>query len=142
MSKRPAKPEPMSWVIPYLIVEDAGEAADFYHDVFGLEILSKAKNDSGKTIHAEMKYKDIVIMCGCPDGSNDSMKTPAQCGYRSPVGLYLYCEDVDAHYKKVKQKGANVQGEPKDQFYGDRNYLVIDPDGHHWTFGTNVADHQ
>jgi hypothetical protein len=28
--------------------------------------------------------------------------------------------------------------EPADQFYGDRSYIAIDPEGHRWTFSQPV----
>jgi hypothetical protein len=30
--------------------------------------------------------------------------------------------------------------EPATQFYGDRTYLAIDLEGHHWTFFKHVKD--
>ena len=141
MSKRPAKPEPMSWVVPYLTVEDSGKAADFYHNVFGFEVLSKASDDKGRVFHAELKYKDLVIMCGNADMCGAESKTPKQGNYMPPITMYLYCDDVDAMYKKVKQSTATVEAEPADQFWGDRMFRVKDLDGHAWSFATNVADH-
>jgi hypothetical protein len=37
MKMRSPKPEGMSWVIPYLMVKDAGKAANFYHKVLALK---------------------------------------------------------------------------------------------------------
>jgi uncharacterized glyoxalase superfamily protein PhnB len=59
---------------------------------------------------------------------------------RPAIGLYLYCEDVDAVYKRALAAGAKSDRAPKDMFYGDRVCAVIDPDGYLWSFGTNVAD--
>ena len=36
--------------------------------------------------------------------------------------------------------GAVVLQEPEDQFYGDRTYRVLDPEGHMWTFAQHVRD--
>lgn len=141
MSNRPAKPAAMSWVIPYLMVESSEKAVAFYRDVLGLEVLSEAKNDDGMVFHAELQYKDVVLMCGNAGYWGDDAKTPAQGNYMSPVSLYLYVEDVDAFHNKVKAAGANVLSEPEDQFWGDRMFRVADIDGHQWTFATNVADH-
>src|SRR3989338_5629269 len=141
MTKRPAKPAPMSWLVPYLMVEDAGKAVDFYEKVFGFEVLSKAADESGKIFHAEMKYKDIVIMCGQAGMWSGEAKTPKQGNYISPITLYLYCDDVDALYKKVTKAGGKTLAEPADQFWGDRMFQAVDLDGHAWSFATNVADH-
>lgn len=141
MTKRPAKPAHMSWVIPYLMVEDAGKAADYYRDVLGLEILSTAQGEQDQTFHAELRYKDIVIMCGNAAFWGEQAKTPTQGHYLSPVNLYLYCEDVDAEFARIKKAGGMILTEPQDEFWGDRTFRVTDFDGHQWTFGTNIADH-
>jgi PhnB protein len=68
-------------------------------------------------------------------------------GYTSPKGgdkktqsIYVYVDDVDAHFSRAKDAGATIVREPKDQFYGDRNYGAEDPGGHEWYFGTHVKD--
>ncbi|OGT30557.1 MAG: hypothetical protein A3E87_03065 [Gammaproteobacteria bacterium RIFCSPHIGHO2_12_FULL_35_23] len=142
MNKRPAKPTPMSWIVPYLTVADVGKAVDFYHQVFGFEILSTAADESGNMFHAELKYKDIVIMCGQAGMCGSKAQTPCQGNYQPPITLYLYCEAVDEFYKKVKQSVAKIIAEPADQFWGDRIFQVTDLDGYAWSFATNVADHQ
>lgn len=134
-----AKPSNISWVVPYLMVKDAKTSAEYYQRVFGLELLKLNEDESGKTFHAELKYKDIDIMCGNVEMWGNGAKTPAEGNYMSPVNLYLYCEDVDSFYQSVKKAGAKVLSEPEDQFWGDRMFQVADPDGHHWTFATHIA---
>lgn len=56
------------------------------------------------------------------------------------MGLYVYVEDVDALFARATAAGAKGERPPQDMFYGDRVCQVIDPDGHSWSFGTNVAD--
>jgi len=142
MTNRTAKPENMSWVVPYLIVADAGAASKFYHDNFGFEILSTAKDDDGKVMHAELKYKDIVIMCGNSDFSNTATKTPAQSGVASSLVLYIYHENVDALHTALNSKGIRVDTPPEDQFWGDRMLSLTDQDGHQWSFATHIAEHE
>ena len=33
-----------------------------------------------------------------------------------------------------------IAAEPEDQFYGDRTYRAVDPEGHRWTFAAKVRD--
>jgi uncharacterized glyoxalase superfamily protein PhnB len=49
-------------------------------------------------------------------------------------------DDVDAHFAHAREAGATIAAEPADQFYGDRNYRAIDPEGHQWIFSTHVRD--
>jgi uncharacterized glyoxalase superfamily protein PhnB len=141
MSKRPAKPAGMSWVAPYLTVKDADKAIDFYQRAFGFEKKFAMPGPQGKTGHAEMTYKEGNIMLG-PEANMGSCpaRAPATTGVTSPVGLYVYCDDVDALYKRATAAGAKGDMPPQDMFWGDRLCKLTDPDGHVWNFATNVGD--
>jgi PhnB protein len=139
MAKRPAKPAGYPWVMPYLVVKDADKALAFYQKAFGFEKKMSMPGPDGKTMHCEIVYRDYVIMFG-PENPTNPCKSPLTTGTQSPVGIYVYVDDVDAFFKRAKAAGAKVESEPKDQFYGDRNCALLDPDGYRWSFGTNVAD--
>jgi len=48
--------------------------------------------------------------------------------------------DVDAHHAAAVAAGARVLNPPTTHPYGERQYSVIDPGGHRWTFSQSVAD--
>jgi uncharacterized glyoxalase superfamily protein PhnB len=48
--------------------------------------------------------------------------------------------DVDAHCARARAAGARVVREPETHPYGERQYSVLDPGGHRWTFSQSVAD--
>lgn len=48
--------------------------------------------------------------------------------------------DVNSHHARVKQFGAAVLQGPTDFPFGERQYTVVDPGGHHWTFSQTIAD--
>ena len=141
MKKKKLDPRPkgMSWMVPYLTVADAGKAADFYQEAFGFEVVEKAPDTKGKIQHAELRYKDMVIMCGSEGAWNSPVQTPAHGSFLSPVNLYLYCEDVDALYDHLKSIKAELRSGVEDTFWGDRMLMVGDPDGHAWIFATHRA---
>lgn len=138
MSNRPAKPAGMSWISAYLTVRDSDASLDFYQRAFGFEKKLAMPGPDGKTKHAEMTYRDGVIMFG-PEG-NCPTRTPASSGIDSPIGLYIYCNDVDAAFARATAAGAQAVSPPTDMFYGDRICSLRDPDGYVWHFATNVAD--
>jgi PhnB protein len=140
MSKRPARPANMSWLSPYLVVRDANAALDFYQRAFGFEKQMAMPGPDGRIMHAEMTYRDMVIMFGPECDSGGRAQAPATSGVSSPVGLYLYCDDVDALYQRATAAGAKAVSPPTDMFYGDRVCTLNDPDGFTWSFATNVAD--
>jgi uncharacterized glyoxalase superfamily protein PhnB len=69
------------------------------------------------------------------------MPAPSQ-SFGAAITLYVYCEDVDAKFKHIKQSEAKIISEPEDSFWGDRMFTVSDPDGNAWCFATNIAEHQ
>ncbi len=139
MAKRPPRPPGMPWLSPYFTVRDAAAARDFYRRAFGLEPKFEMPGPDGKLAHVEMSWHDQVIMFG-PEGPTTPAKAPATSGVPAPMGLFLYCDDVDALYARATAAGAKGVEPPRDMFWGDRTCRLLDPDGHSWAFGTNVAD--
>jgi PhnB protein len=129
-------PEGYPSVMPYLLYEDSDAALGFLVDAFGFTEKLRLTDDGGRVNHAEVQMNDGVIMLGTPPGD---FKNPAKLGGKTQ-SVYVYVDDVDAHYERAKQAGAKIVREPEDQFYGDRNYGVEDPEGHEWYFGTHVRD--
>lgn len=138
MSDRPSKPKEMHWVNTYIVVKDPKKALEFYENVFGFKTTMTMPGPSGDIMHAEMQYRDCVIMLGPEDEMTDSKSPSTLSG--SPVGFYLYVDDVDGFFEKVKDSGAKVVAKPETKFWGDRVFSVHCPEGHQWTFSQNVAD--
>ena len=126
-------------VTPYLIVDGAAEAIDFYERVLG----AKQRGDrmpapGGKIGHAELELGDSVIMLAdeAPDFGALSPKTVGG----TPVTIHVYVEDVDAAFQAAMEAGATSQRDLEDQFYGDRMGQFEDPFGHQWSVATHVED--
>src|SRR6516162_8868502 len=136
-------PEGYHSVTPYLIVNGAAPALDFYKKAFGAKELFRFPTLDGRIGHAEIKIGDSHIMLA--DEPQDELHR--QMGYRSPttlggsgVGIMLYVEDVDAVAKQAVAAGAREVRPVVDQFYGDRSGTFTDPFGHIWTIGTHKED--
>lgn len=140
MSKRPARPAGAPWMIPSLVVKDADAALDFFQRAFGFEKKMIVPGPDGRTKHAEMVWRDASFMFSPEGAYGCPVKSPATSGASSPMGLYIYCEDVDALYARATAAGAKAMMPPQDMFWGDRMCSVSDPDGYTWTFATNIAD--
>lgn len=141
MTDRPAKPADMPRLTPYLTVRDAEKSLDFYQRAFGFEPgMQPLRDGNGVIQHAEMRYQGAFIMMA-PEGAWGShCKAPVTTGTEFPLGLYVYCENVDAFHENAVEQGAESMGEPQDMFWGDRMCTLRDPDGYVWSFATNVAD--
>ncbi|WP_411389351.1 VOC family protein [Pseudomonas sp. MPB23] len=135
MSVKPI-PEGYHSVTPYLGINEAAEAIDFYKKAFGATQAMRLDMPDGRVGHAELRIGDSMIMLGTPCDEM-SLSSPAE---RTSVALQLYVSDVDAQFKQAVAAGASVVSEPEDRFYGDRSGSVKDPFGHLWYLATRMED--
>jgi len=131
-------PENYHRVTPYLVVDGAAEAIDFYSRVFGATEVMRMPAPGNKIGHAEIKVGDSVVMLA-DAVAGMGHKSPKTLG-GSPVSLLLYVEDTDTTVKRAVENGAKLSRPVEDQFYGDRMGTVEDPFGHVWHVATHVED--
>lgn len=71
----------------------------------------------------------------------DWISSPAGVGGSNTQTVHVEISgDFDAHRDRARAAGAVITAEPAEQFYGDRTYRAIDPEGHCWTFSEHVRD--
>ncbi len=131
-------PEGYHTVTPYLIIQGASQALDFYKQAFAAEELVRMGGPNGKIGHAEIKIGDSMIMLA-DEHPEMGYRGPKAYG-GSPVGIHLYINDVDSMFRKTIAAGAKELRPLKDQFYGDRSATLEDPFGHVWTISTHKED--
>jgi PhnB protein len=138
MAKVNPIPEDYPRVTPYLYIEGASAAIDFYTKVLGATEVVRMDGPDGKVGHAELKIGDSVIMLAdaFPDMGS---KSPKAYG-GTPVSLYVYVEDVDSVFAQAVGAGATEVRPVENQFYGDRSGGFEDPFGHQWYVATHVED--
>lgn len=129
-------PKDYEGVIPYLVVDGADAAIDFYCKVFDGEELFRM-NHEGKVGHAELRIGGRIMMIADAH-PEQGIEAPGEQG--GAVGLMLYVHDVDAVVERAHDKGATVNRPAEDQFYGDRMAGIIDPFGHRWYLATHIED--
>ena len=135
MSVKPI-PEGYHSVTPYLGINKAAEAIEFYKKAFGATQVMRLDMPDGRVGHAELRIGDAAIMLGTPCDEM-SLSNPTE---RTSVALQLYVTDVDAQFKQAVAAGASAVSEPEDRFYGDRSGSVKDPFGHLWFLATRKED--
>jgi PhnB protein len=129
-----AKAPGYEWINAFLTVRDCSQAIDFYQKAFGFELRMSMPGPDGKIVHAEMVHNGSVIMMG---PANQQMNAPEG---QSPVILYAYVENVDEVASRASGAGATVVQQPRDEFWGDRCCILVDPQGHSWMLATHVRD--
>jgi PhnB protein len=126
----------MTAITPCLTVSDVDAALKFYETVFGLTRKMAMPGPDGKTMHAELLHGGSVIMLGavseqCGNGVPDAKAKPA-------FSLYLFVENVDELHATAVKGGCTSQHAPADMPWGARMCSLVDPFGHHWSFGTHI----
>ena len=131
-------PEGYPRVTPYLIVDGAGAAIDFYKSVLGAGERMRMEGPDGKVGHAEVEIGNSVIMLADEHPEMDAVGPKTVGG--TPVSLHVYVEDADSTFERALEAGAKALRPVEDKFYGDRSGGFEDPFGHQWNVATHVED--
>jgi PhnB protein len=131
-------PEGYNTVTPYLALDDAAEAIEYYKKAFGAKERGRMDAPGGKIGHAELEIGDSLVMLSdaLPQFTT---RSPRELG-GTTANVFLYVEDVDAVVKQAVDAGGTIEMEVADQFWGDRFGVVQDPFGHLWSIATHVED--
>jgi len=131
-------PEGYHSVTPYLTVDDAAAAIEFYKKAFGATERGRMEAPDGTIGHAELAIGDSILMLSdqFPQGST---RSPKDLG-GTTGSIFMYVGDVDAVVARAIDAGATIAMEVADQFWGDRFGTVRDPFGHLWSVATHIED--
>ena len=124
-------------VTPYLTVDDAAAAIDFYGKALGATEVSRMPMGD-KIGHAEIKIGDSHVMLSDEFPERDKLSPKSRGGATGSVLVYV--DDVDSAFKRAIDAGATEDMAVADQFWGDRMGSLRDPFGHKWMLATHVED--
>jgi PhnB protein len=123
-------PEGFHSVTAYLVVNGVDKLIAFLEQAFGGKCIENHRGPDGRTMHAEVKIGDTIVMMG---EANERAKAAA-------TTLYLYVPNVDEVYRRAIAAGATALTQPTDMFYGDRSGGLSDPCGNNWWIATHIED--
>lgn len=123
-------------VIPILVYEDIQAAHDFLVEAFGFAPGGLDHNAQGVPVHGEVHAGELVIWLHRVAAELD-LASPRLLPAASS-GLVVHVGDVDAHCERAKARGAQLESEPRDMPYGQREYGVRDLEGHRWWFAART----
>lgn len=127
-----AIPEGLHTLTPQLTIDGCARAIEWYKRALGAEERRRALDPSGEKIwHAELRIRDSIFFLN--DAFGDEV--PA---YKS--ALWIYCDDVDAMWRRAVDAGGKVVMPLADMFWGDRTGTLLDPFGNQWSFAQHVKD--
>ncbi len=134
----PAIPDNYPRVAPYLCVEGAADAIDFYTRVLGAEERVRMPAPDGRIGHAELAVGDGLIMLS-DEYPEMGVRSPKSVG-GTPCMIAVYVEDVDGTFDRAVEAGATALRPVADQFFDDRSGQFEDPFGHRWSVATHIED--
>ncbi len=127
-----------SVIIPTLRYKDALKAIEWLCSAFGFEKHLVVPGENGTINHAQLRFGNAMIMLGSENDNEYGrlLKTPDDLKGLNTQAPYIVVEDIDEHYTKAIQEGAEILIEIKDEDYGGRAYTCRDHEGHIWNFGS------
>lgn len=148
------KPAPKGWprISSSIYYRDASKMIDWLCEAFEFEVKLKVEGDNGRIEHSELMYGEGMIMVGeerfgAASKWGVDLSSPLSLAGANTQGLMLYVDDVDAHCAHARAAGAKIVDEPAMHDYGaeywaDKSYGALDPEGHFWWFTERVRDPQ
>ena len=122
---------------PFLVVNGAAEALDFYKRAFGAKEIMRVEV-AGKVGHAQIRIGNSRIMLS-DEHPRAGARAPRSFG-GSPVRIFLYVPNVDTFVGRAVAIGAKLQQPVDEKLYGDRSGSLEDPFGHVWHVATHRED--
>ncbi len=120
----------MPTLIPYISAKKAAAVIDFCTKVFGAKEMMRHTDDSGLLRHAQISIGDSQIMLSDENPAFPDMRAVESYG-GSPIGMFIYVDDVDAAAARAVAEGATILYPIRDQSYG-RSGSIKDPFGIIW----------
>jgi uncharacterized glyoxalase superfamily protein PhnB len=132
-------PQDMPRITPHIFYDDVAAAMDWLVEAFGFQVRLRMADKTGLVVHGELEVADSLVMLGLT-AEHEEWKSPQSIDGGITGRLFIFVDNVDAHYQRALSAGARIIDEPTDQFYGDRAYECVDPEGHHWKFAQHLWD--
>lgn len=123
-------------VFPYLRVEGAAKAINFYARAFGAVEQFRLTEPSGRIGHAQLQLGPITLMLS--EAYPESGLLAPTPGRMLGASVHLHVDDCDALAAHAVECGATLQMAPANHFYGERSCRVLDPFGHQWLIGHEI----
>lgn len=131
--------------IPAVFYRDPLAAIRWLEQAFGFETTTLVTDAEGNVGYSELGFEGGFVSVGGewegPQIAPARMRSPASIdGIGTQFVRVGLARDLDAHCDRARAAGARIVQPPEDQFYGDRTYRALDPEGHVWVFSQPVRE--
>lgn len=125
-------------VMPMIGVESVDATRDFYVDKLGFTHVMGMVGKDGQLEFVTVVLGGARVMFSRAPAAGGAPSRP-RAG-KQPVEIYLQVDDVDRYHNQVKKKGVKISDPLTLQWWGDRTFKVLDPNGYEIWFYTNIAE--
>ncbi|GAB4166441.1 MAG: VOC family protein [Thalassobaculales bacterium] len=122
-------------IFPAIRYHDAAAAIAWLERAFGFRPHLVVPGPEGGIAHAELRLGDGLVMLGSDREDGFPLRSP-RGDAKAGVCIYVVCDEPDALFARARAAGAEVVMAPRDSDHGSRDFVLRDPEGHLWSFGT------
>ena len=144
--KKPSSTEDLRATAPMgtvLMVGDMKGAITFYEKL-GFALQAALPRSDGELTVAFLAFGASMLLLGRRDELHYEHAARAKKIRSGPHGLgvvmTLLVSDLEKVYRAVQKAGAEILMEPADEFYGDRVFMFLDPEGYEWKISQPVKN--
>ncbi len=138
------RPSGYTALTPYIVVDGAAAAIDFYAAVFGATTVSRLEGtapDGSRYIgQAELDFGGAGRLQLSDPQPGFGLIAPDRDAAGISQSIVVYVADVDATVARAAGLGAEVKEQPGDFVSGDRFAAFVDPFGRRWSVMSRVED--
>jgi uncharacterized glyoxalase superfamily protein PhnB len=121
-------------LIPMIYVDSVDEAREFYVEKLGFDHQMGMLGKDGRLDFCTVTLGGARVMFVRPqeriDGAGETTS-------KRTVEIYIEVTDVDAHHERLRKKKVKITSPLTDQWWGDRNFAVMDSYGYQiWFYQT------
>lgn len=131
-------PDGYTSLTPFLVVDGAAAAIEFYVSVFGATLLERMDTSDGRVAHAELDFDNGRLQLSDPNA--DYGLEAVERKESVTHSIVLYCGDVDAVVARAEKAGATIREATQTFVTGDRFASIVDPFGQRWAVMTRVEE--
>jgi len=124
-------------ITPNLIVRDIAASTAFYRDVLGFTVKQTVP-DAAPFVFVWLERDGVPVFLNDRKAAGEEYPGAAERPAGGTVTMFFIVSGVDEYYASLAQK-ATVIMPIKTQFYGMREFAVVDPDDHIITFAERVS---
>ena len=124
---------PVDVILPHIVYRNLLRAAEWLITTFGfVEHYRYGEPLAGIQVHLGNAW----VMLG---SAREERRSPAELGY-CMQSLTVFAEEIEDHYARTSEAGANIVEELHETIYGEMQYGVRDVEGHLWLFSRHARD--